>query len=215
MHCYTLPLGGTPTRGIALAMEPSDEVPGVVIGQRDAKDGAFIPIEAPWFERIKDLHRQASSLQEIRGKTLTLPLMTHCELIGGEVEEEGGKRKPLQLVSRPSREQDNRVLVKIVPPEGVKVRYTGCYRQETMSEQDKVVRSYPAIDKLVGVEHIAGRRGEILLVMYPASAIRAEVGGGVAYVYRLAGKKFEPRIIDTTRPRGADQREEGDKFEAA
>lgn len=208
MHCYTLPLGGAPTRGIALAMEPSDEVPGVVIGQRDAKDGAFIPIEAPWFERIKDLHRQASSLQEIRGKTLTLPLMTHCEL-------EGVGPSDFRLLSRPSREQDNRVLVKIVPPEGAKVRYTGCYRQETMSEQDKVVRSYPAIDKLVGVEHIAGRRGEILLVMYPASAIRAEVGGGVAYVYRLAGKKFEPRIIDTTRPRGADPREEGDKFEAA
>ncbi len=208
MHCYTLPLGGTPIRGIELAMEPSDPVPGVVIGQRDAKDGAFIPIDAAWFATIQDLHRQASGLQECRGKTLTLPRMTHCEL-------EGNSLQDFRLLSRPSREQDVRVLVKIVPPEGVtKVRYTGCYRQETMSEQDKVIRTYPAIDKLVGVEHIAGRRGEVLLVMYPASAIRAEVGGGQAYVYRLAGKKFEPRIIDTTRAKGADPRE-ADKSEAA
>jgi hypothetical protein len=170
MRCYTLVIGGVPEEGIRLSMDPGDSVPGVVVGPRE--HGLVVPVDSAWFKTIVDLQQNALQLQECHGKSLGLPLITHCELEGENLEDDGD-RKAFVLHSRSGRDKDRRVLIHLLPPEGERVRYTGCHKIESYDKDtQKVTRQYPKLDDVVGIELIAGTHGEALIIMHPGASFR-------------------------------------------
>lgn len=205
MHCYTLRIGGVPERGIQLSMTPGHPVPVVVVGPQE--NGAVVPVDKAWFDHWSNLQQMALQLPECKGRTLGLPKLAHCEL-------EGETLQNYKLVSRPGDEEDRRVLVRLMPPEGEKVRYTGSYKIESLNEQtNRVVRSYPRLDDVVGIEHIAGYdESEALIIMYPGAAFRVTRPRGSKpdfHMYKLTSSGSKPRIIDLT------PRRDGGEFRAA
>ena len=207
MYCYTLVIGGVPERGIQLSMIPGAGLPGVVIGT--GEDRVAIPVTQALFDSIVDVQQSALQLRECQGKELSLPWMSNCDVEGGSLDS-SGKRKEFVLVERAGNEQDKRALVHLVPAEDERVRYCGCHQIETINEAThKVIRKWPKLEDIVGIEYLGGCHGEHLIIMYPGASFRAQRTGfqkSIRQTYMLSSSNSSrPRVIDTTKFRRTDR----------
>ena len=192
MYCYTLALGKEPSRGIHIQMDGRTPVPGVYIG--NDKEGVTLPVSQKWFELMTELDHQVLDLPEMRGRSFGLPTVLNADI--EEIEE--GDDIMLQLVSRSGKEIDQRVLVHVIPPEGARVTYSGNYKVESLKDR-RVVRAYPRLDDVPGIEVLTQCGSELVLVMQPNAVFRAVLPKEFQnrYLsYRAAATGTKARLID-------------------
>lgn len=182
MFCFTLVIGEAPQKGLRISMEEERPVPVLTLG---GPTGITIPVEENWFKAMVDLDRRLLEIPELRSRTFGLPLLLNTDF-------EGDTAENTVLISRPGYEKDNRALVRLVPPEGEKVTYSGSYRIEQMDSRGRVVTRFPKLEDVVGIEVIATHESEALVILHPGAAFRA-VRRGKTHAYRLLPR---PRIIE-------------------
>ena len=212
MQCFTVTVGEGVTRGIRLEIAKSGEASrsGINIGTH----GLFLPVAQDWFDSMVDLDQKALAFPGLVVQPLTITHAAfHEEGIG--VTDPSGKVEDLprcSLVSRPDNELDRRALVYLTHAARDRVSYTGCYMSERLAKKQgsdhiKVVRDYPPLEEVIGIEFIAGAGGDAMFIMHPGSAFRVELprGNNPSFVmYRLTSTGARPNLI-MLEPRGRSQ----------
>lgn len=201
MYCFTLNVGGQPSRG--LHVKADNQSAGVFIG---GDTGITLPTSKELFETMVRLDEQALQLPHLKDITnLPLPLVYNANLVdratleGTEPAPEDEDVERPVLVGRSSDDPDRRALVHVLPPEGVHVRYSGCYKREQFTGT-KVIRGYPSILEVEGIEVLAECNGEVLLIMQPNASFRVSLPRHHEpnfHMYRLTMAK-RPRLVPTT-----------------
>jgi len=206
MYCFTLKIGEAPVRGIRIGMDSRMSVPGILVGSD--KDGIQIPCEVAWFNKMVELDHQTLELPELKGSQLPLPIIMNADLREvetGQKDDEGHPLVECQMVGRPGSETDRRALVHVIPPDGARARFSGCYKIESMVDA-KVSRGYPGLEHVPGVSVVAHINGEALLVLHPNAAFRATLPRSTQpnlFMYRLTSTGSKTRLIDLTPKREA------------
>lgn len=196
MYCFTLNVGGDLSRGIRIEMDGRTPCPGVYIGGE--KDGVALPVAEEWFHQMVELDRLALELPELKDcDSLKLPLIMNAGLEEKEIEEGASACK---LVSRPGNEPDKRALVRVIPPDEVRIRHSGCYKMETFDGR-RVTRGFPKLRDVPGIELLAEVGGEAIFIMGPGAAFRIGMPRGASpkfHMFRLTSTGAKPRLIDIT-----------------
>lgn len=198
MYCFTLNVGEQPSRG--LHVKADNQTASVFIG---GDDGISLPTSRELFETMVKLDQQAMQLPQLKDTTsLPLPLVCNADLVDKAklegTEQDDEVERPI-LVGKSSNDPDRRALVHVIPPEGVHVRYTGCYKREQFTGV-KVIRGYPSIQEVEGIELLSECNGELLLIMQPNASFRVSLPRGHDpnfFMYRLTMAR-RPRLVPTT-----------------
>jgi hypothetical protein len=204
MRCFTLHVGEEVTQGIRIKVAEGTDTtcPGILVG---GNKGPFLPVEQAWFDRMVERDQRALELPELIVPPLTI---MHADFYeeGHGVTQPTGKVEELSkcsLVSRPGGEKDRRALVYLAQTPGIRASYTGCYKIESAvrrkdSEYIKVVRNYPNLEDVIGVEMIAEANGEALFIMHPGAAFRIAMPKNhdpSFIMYRLTPTGARPNLI--------------------
>jgi len=203
MHCFTLAVGGEVTRGIhvRVAEGTGTTCPGILVGDNK---GPFLPVEQAWFDRMVERDQRALELPEL---IVPPPTIMHADFYeeGQGITDPTGNVEDLSrccLVSKPGGESDRRALVWMTKAPGLRATYTGCYKVESIAKRGdsniKVVRNYPNLEDVIGVEMIAEDSGSALFIMHPGAAFRIALPKN-SYpsflMYRLTPTGAKPNLI--------------------
>jgi hypothetical protein len=208
MYCFTLVAGSEVERGIRIknSSVPAS-CPGVSVGDTET----FLAVSQDWFDQMINLDQKALELPALKGKQLALPTLMNTEFTEeGLVTQPTGHLKDLAkccLVSRPGNDLDRRALVHLMRPQPQGYRATGCYKVESVSARGtgglKVIRNYPPLDEVVGIEMVAEVAGGALFIMHPGAAFRVALPRGSEppfVMYRLTPSGMRPNLIKLRAP---------------